>query len=148
MKDLSSDIKLINHLPVVAADADAEALPAAPIDRKGFEGVTFILETGAGGITFDGTNKIEWILEHGDADDALSAVESKDVIGAETDTITGGIVLTFDEARAANVYKIAYTGGKRYVRLRGDFSGTHGAATTVSITAVLSHGHITVGYDA
>ena len=42
---------------------------------------------------------------------------------------------------AATVQKLAYIGGKRYLKLLADFSGTHGTGTPISATVIKECGN-------
>ena len=120
-------------LPAAAYDADntpdAIALGTA-------QSATILIEVGAGGITFSGTNKVEFKLTHADTSDgSYTAVADADVVGATVGA--GGIVLTLDEAHAAaTVTKLGYKGRKGFIKLLPDFSGTHGTATPMSATVL------------
>ena len=61
-----------------------------------------------------------------------------DVTGV--DSVSNGIVKALIAAHAAaDVTKIGYKGGKRYLKLLADFSGTH--ATGTPIDAIVVEGH-------
>lgn len=113
----------------------ADNTPAA-IDLQGFDAATILLAIGVGGITFDATNKIEFKLTHSDDDSTYTAVAQTDV----TDNVTvasGGIIKSLVQAHAAaSVTKVGYVGGKRYLKLLADFSGTHGAGTPICAQVV------------
>lgn len=112
------------------------------VDLQGFESATVELAIGVGGITFDATNKIEFVMQHGDASDLSDAqpVAAKDVQGV---TPTSGIIKALTSAHAAaDVTEIGYVGGKRYVRVNADFSGTHGTGTPISVLIVRGHPHV------
>lgn len=141
MRDMHSHMEIDEAIAPAVLDADNTE---ATVDRDGFESLTYVITTGAGGITFDATNKIEFKLTHSDDDTTYTAVDIDDVLGAEGDAVgAGGIVLTFDEARTADSYKIGYIGGKRYTQLLADFSGTHGTGTAMAAVAIKAHGHLT-----
>jgi hypothetical protein len=100
------------------------------IDLQGFSKVGVYLMPGIGGITFDGTNKIEFILEHSDDNSAFTAVEQADVSGG---TVTTGIFRSLVAAHAAaTITEIGYIGAKRYIRVVANFSGTHGTGTPMA----------------
>lgn len=113
----------------------ADNTPAA-IDLQGFDAATILLAIGVGGITFDSTNKIEFKLTHSDDDSTYTAVAQADV----TDNVTvasGGIIKSLVAAHAAaSVTKVGYVGGKRYLKLLADFSGTHGTGTPICAQVV------------
>ena len=141
MRDMATYMKAVTSIE--ADDALAADNTEVSVDRAGYESVTYVISSGAGGITFSGTNKIEFKLTHSDDDVTYTAVEAGDVIGAEGDAVgAGGIVLTFDEARAAADYVIGYVGHKRYTQLLADFSGTHGTGTPIAAVAILGHPHL------
>ncbi len=109
----------------------ADNAPAA-VDLRGFRKATLALAIGVGGITFDGTNKIDYKLTHSSDNVTYTDVTDDDVItdGLAPASIATGIVRSLVAAHAApTVQKIGYIGGKRYVKLLEDFSGTHGTGT-------------------
>lgn len=138
MRDLHSSVKVANLITPVFADADTALVSA---DLQGFDGAEVLIQAGVGGITFSTTNKIEFKLTHSDeAADNFTAVAQDDVVGATVDT--GGIVLSFVAAKAAaTVHRVGYVGGKQYLRLLADFSGTHGTETALSACALLGYPH-------
>jgi len=118
-----------------SATISADNTPAT-VDLGTAGSCTIFLEVGVGGITFSGTNKVEFKLTHSDDDDTYEAVTLADVVGP-TSVGTGGIVSSLVAAHAAaTVEKIGYIGRKRYIKLLADFSGTHGTGTPMSALAV------------
>lgn len=137
MRDLYNNLGFAIAIP--AAEYDADSTPAS-IDLLGFDSAVIELSIGEGGITFSGTNKIEFKLTHSDsATEGFTAVTAADVLGVET-VGTGGIVKALTAAHATpSVTKIGYIGNKRYLRLLADFSGTHGTATGIAATVIKGH---------
>jgi hypothetical protein len=134
-KDLASRISLVQAIgPAVLA---ADTTPSA-IDLVGFQGAALAIAVGVGGITFDATNKIEFTLQHSDDDSSYADVTVDDINGKDAPaTVTSGIVKALTAAHAsANVSEIGYIGGKRYLKLKADFSGTHGTGTPISATVI------------
>jgi hypothetical protein len=129
------------NFPVVVLDPAtlaADNTPAA-IDLLGYGAALLLLAIGVGGITFSGTNKIEFKLTHSDDDVTYSDVTDADVVKDAycPATITTGIIRSLVAAHAAaTVQKLGYVGGKRYIKLLADFSGTHGTGTPMSAVAV------------
>lgn len=125
--------------PVLAlgpATLAADNTPAA-IDLLGFDSAAVLVQVGVGGITFDSTNKIEVKLRHGDSSTASehTAVDQDDVVGVTLGT--GGIIKALTAAHAAaTVDKLSYLGGKRYLSVLADFSGTHGTGTPIAVLVV------------
>jgi len=136
MKDLHSRITRVVAIgnAVLAADNS----PAA-IDLQGYESAEILLDIGIGGITFSGTNKIEFVLTHSDDDSTYSAVATADMLGVTV--ASGGIIKSLVAAHAAaNVYRYGYKGGKRYLKLLADFSGTHGTGTPIAASVLKGRG--------
>jgi len=133
MKDLHSGVSVATLIG--AAVLTADNTPAS-IDRAGFEAVEIVLAIGAGGITFSGSNKIEFVLTHSDDDTTYTNVADADLLG-----VTGtanGIIKALTSAHAAPAsYRFGYKGGQRYLKLLADFSGTHGTGTPIAATAIL-----------
>lgn len=118
----------------------ADNTPAS-VDLQGFDAATVLLSIGAGGITFDATNKVEFVLTHSDDDSTYTNVTDDDVIGVTG--ITGGIIHSLVAAHAsATETKIGYRGGKRYLKLLADFSGTHGTGTPIAATVLKGGAHV------
>lgn len=135
MRDLARIVSPAYTLPPVVRNADANG---TGVDLRGFDSAAVILMPGIGGITFDGTNKIEFKIEESDDNSAFTAVAQADVLGATV--ATGGIFRTLDAAHAAaTITEISYIGAKRYVRVVADFSGTHGTGTPIAAIVVRGH---------
>lgn len=132
MRDMASDISGVPAiLPAVYA-ADSTVIT---IDLLGYEGCTLFIYSGAGGITFSGTNKVEFVLTESDDNSTYANVASASIVGAPT--VTNGIVDSFVAAKAAaSIKEIGYKGSKRYLQLLADFSGTHGTGTAIAAIAV------------
>lgn len=134
--DLVSDLSALVLIP--SASISADNTPAS-IDLAGYGSCTILIEVGAGGITFSGTNKVEFVLTESDDNSSFSNVVDADVIHSPL-TVSNGIIYNLIAAHAAGtVVRIGYKGTKRYLKLLADFSGTHGAATPISAVALLGH---------
>ena len=109
---------------------------AITVDLQDARGVEFILSIGIGGITFSGTNKIEFVLQESDDDATYTDVADADVLGMTV--ASDGIVKALTSAHAtAAVYRFGYRGTKRYLQLTPDFSGTHGTGTPIAAVAMI-----------
>lgn len=129
---------------IAAATLAADNTPGA-IDLRDYQSATLLLSIGVGGITFSGTNKIEFVLTHSDDDVTYVNVTDDDVIkdSLAAVTVTNGIVRALTAAHAAaTLQKLGYIGGKRYLKLLADFSGTHGSGTPISATVVRTDGDL------
>jgi len=130
--DVHSDIGA--KVMIGAAALSADNTPPA-VDLDGFGAAEILLNVGIGGITFSGTNKIEFKLTHSDDDSSYVAVTDDDMLGVTGGVGTGGIIKSLiAEHAAAAAYRFGYIGGKRYLKLLADFSGTHGSGTPLAAT--------------
>lgn len=137
MKDIHSAI--LAAVAIGNATLSADNTPAA-IDLLGYDAAEILLAIGVGGITFSGTNKIEFVLTHSDDDVTYTAVETKDMLGVTV--AAGGIIKSLIAAHAAAAaYRFGYKGGKRYLKLLADFSGTHGTGTPIAAIVIKGWGH-------
>lgn len=132
MKDMHSKISVATLIG--AATLSADNTPAA-VDLDGFTAAEIVLNIGVGGITFSGTNKIEFVLTHSDDDSTYTNVDDADMLGVSG--ISNGIIKSLTAAHAAAAsYRFGYKGGKRYLKLLADFSGTHGTGTPIAATVI------------
>lgn len=119
----------------------ADNTPAA-IDCIDCNSVELFIGVGIGGITFSGTDKIEFTLTHSDDNSTYAAVGATDVIlgtNADASVGSGGIVKSLIAAHAAaSLTRVSYVGGKRYLKMLANFSGTHGAATPLTVAVIKS----------
>lgn len=136
MKDLHSHITIVSAIGNVVLAADNT--PAA-IDLQGYASAEVVLSIGIGGITFSGTNKIEFKLTHSDDDTTYTDVTTADMLGVTVSA--SGIIKSLVAAHAAAaVYRYGYKGGKRYLKLLADFSGTHGTGTPIAANVIKGNG--------
>jgi hypothetical protein len=138
MKDIHSGMMIVSAIG--AAVLAADSTPAA-VDLQGHNAAEIVLAIGAGGITFTGTNKIEFVLTHSDDDDTYDAVDASDVLGVPS-VGEGGIIKALTSAHAdPSVHRFGYKGGRRYLKLLADFSGTHGTGTPLAAMVILGRGY-------
>lgn len=136
MKDMHSHILLVSAIGAAVFSADVES---GSIDLQGYNSAEIALAIGAGGIAFSGANKIEFVLSHSDDGVNFIPVATNDVLGAGA--IANGIVKALVAAQAApGVYRFGYKGGKRYLKLVADFSGTHGTGTPIAAIVIKGAG--------
>jgi hypothetical protein len=144
-RDAVSCCKYVNAIAPAVYSADQAG---DLVDLRDYRAATLALHIGVGGITFSGTNKIEFVLQAGNASDGsdLANVTDDDVVNIDSvapASISSGIVRALTAAHAAaTVQKIGYIGGKRYLKLTADFSGTHGTGTPISALVELEDGEI------
>jgi hypothetical protein len=114
---------------IVNATYSADTTPVA-VDLQTYDAAEILLAIGAGGITFSGTNKIEFVLTHSDDNSTYTNVADADLLGV-TGTSNGIIKALTAALSSGGVFRFGYKGGKRYLKLLADFSGTHGTGTPI-----------------
>ena len=131
MKDLANSIAASASLTPAVRTADTNG---TGIDLQGFESATVVWEVGAEGDTLSSTVKIEAQLEHSDDDSTYTTVAQADVVDG---TVSSGVFATYDaNSEAPAVAKIGYIGGKRYVRVVDQRTGTHSTGTPTSAIVI------------
>ena len=147
MKRDNLDLSYLLNLGPITISADNTPTTIDLVDAGSAD---IVLLTGVGGITFDGTNRIEWKVTPSDDDSSYAAVATGDVIlkeNCDASVGAGGIVRSHITAHAAASFaRASYVGGKRYVRVLADFFGTHGAGTPLAVVAVRSR--LAIGGDS
>jgi hypothetical protein len=134
MKDIFRTTRTVIALAPAARNADNTS---DAIDIRGFRSVLLQIAVGIGGITFSGTNKVEYKLQHSLNGTDFDAVAQRDVSGV---TVTGaGIVRALIAAHATpSIVPVGYIGGRPFLRLFTDFSGTHGTPTPMGALVLLA----------
>jgi len=133
MKDLANNVKVIQSIAPVVGTADANG---TGVDLQGFESAMAVVDTGVEGDTLSSSVKIDFKLEDSDDDSTYSAVTS--ALHVTDGTVdSNGIFLTLDDnAETPQVTSIGYVGGKRYLRVVADFTGTHTNGTPYAVSIV------------
>ncbi len=136
MFDLKNNIELVECLNAIVKAADTDA---TGIDTQGFNSSMAIVNVGAPGITFSGSNKVDIKLEDSSDNSTFTAVTNNNfVTGGTVDS--SGIWQTIDADGDCNaVYGIGYVGPERYYRVVLDFSGTHGTGTVFGVVGAQSN---------
>lgn len=135
MRDIHHNLGIVEAIP--PAVYSAASTPGA-VDLLGFDAAEIAIQVGVGGITFTGTNKIEFVLTHSNDDVTYSAVTDADLLGVAGGA--DGVVLALKTAHAtASVTRVGYVGDKRYLKLLADFGGTHGTGTPIAATVIKGH---------
>jgi hypothetical protein len=134
MRDLANNVVVAQSIAPVVGTADANG---TGIDLKGFESATIVVNTGIEGDTLSSSVKIDFKLEDSDDNSTYAAVTSG-IIDATANA--SGIILTLDaNAETPQVTVVGYTGGKRYVRVVADFTGTHSNGTPIAASVIKGH---------
>lgn len=137
-KDISKNLGVMFALaPAVYEDSNT---PAA-IDIGNFAAAILVLAIGVGGITFTADNKIVFKLTHSVDNSTYEAVAQEDVKGVTVGE--GGVVKSLVAAHAAaSVTKVGYHGGRRYLKLLAEFSGTHATGTPIAAVVVAGEPYV------
>ena len=134
MRDLANNVVVAQSIAPVVGTTDANG---TGIDLKGFESATIVVNTGVEGDTLSSSVKIDFKLEDSDDDSTYAAVTSG-IIDASADA--SGIFLTLDaNGETPQVSWVGYTGGKQYVRVVADFTGTHSNGTPIAASVIKGH---------
>lgn len=135
MRDLISNIKLTSGLDAEVKAADTDC---ADLDMQGYRSVVILANIGTEGITLDGSNYIEFVIQHADDDgsgspDTYADVTDNNIILGGTVDSAGAFALVNAAADDNATYSIGYVGIKRWVRAQVEFTGTHGTGTPVCV---------------
>ena len=104
MRELSREISVAQSLtPTVLRTASASG---ATVDLATYEGATFIIDCG---VITDGTHTVVLQESDTDVDGNFTAIADADLVGSEP---------AMTSVNDSQIFKIGYTGSKRYVRTR------------------------------
>lgn len=145
MKDLANNISVAQSIAPAVVTSDTNG---TGVDLQFFESATVIVDTGVEGDTLSSSVKFDFILEDSDDNSSWSAVTSQlHVTDGTVDS--SGIFLTLDaNAETPQVTSIGYVGGKRYLRVTADATGTHTNGTPMSVSIVKGHPRHNVDADS
>jgi hypothetical protein len=133
MKDLANSISIVQSIAPVVGTSDTNG---TGVNLQFFESAVAVVDTGVEGDTLSGSVKIDFKLEHSDDDSSYSAVTSQSHVTDGT-VDSSGIFLTLDaNAETPQLTSIGYVGGKQYLRVVADFTGSHSNGTPISATVV------------
>lgn len=129
MKDLHSKIKVVSAITpaAVGTTGSANGTTSAKIDRRGYESVEFVFQSGTSATVADTITPV--IYESDATGSGFTSVADADLIGSEAArTLT-----------AAFSNSIGYRGNKRYLKIQ--LYGTGTATAVVAASAILSNAH-------
>ena len=133
MKDLANNISVVQSIAPVVGSSDTNG---TGVDLQFFESAVAVVDTGVEGDTLSSSVKIDFILEDSDDNSSWSAVTSQSSVTDGT-VDSSGIFLTLDaNAATPQVTSIGYVGGKRYLRVTADFTGTHSNGTPIAVSII------------
>ena len=134
-RDYANDVKKVKALSAAVLTGDANG---ASIDAFGYETVAFTAIVGASGDTLSCSVKVELEVEHSDDNSTWADCANADIKTAVTGTNTGTFAVIDDAAEDDAIYSVQYIGGKRYVRIVANLTGTHPNGIPIGAVAVLS----------
>jgi hypothetical protein len=133
MRDIFNSHKILFLVP--PAVYSANPIPIV-VDLQGFNAACIEFLVGAGGITFDATNRIEFAGSHSDDGVTYANLAVDDVQGPTI--VTNGIINSLVAAHIVpSVSKVGYIGNKRFLKVQPNFFGTRAAGTLFSVVALL-----------
>lgn len=129
MRDFANDMHPVRAISPAAATADNTPWVSQIIDRAGFEGLVFLMNTG-GEVDADAT--FTALVEDGDQ------ANLSDAATVDPSLLTGTVALaSFTFADDNETRKIGYVGRKRYVRLTVTPANNASAAYLSAIALLL-----------
>lgn len=129
MKDMDSNVVVVEGVNPIVMTVAVGAKDTGNIDLQGFDGALLVVHVGAkhASDTLNGTNKITILFQDAEDDGTGSPgsyanVDTVDVVGV---TPASGVVLTIDDAaKCAMVHQFGYVGDKRFVKATATPGGT------------------------
>ena len=117
---------------VVVANSVTQDTNGSSVDLSNVCGATFYAAYGTNTTATDGSNNLQLELEHSDDNVTFTDCADSEVRGSVTGTNTGTFAV-FDNGTADDgaIAKAAYIGGKRYVRVVANVTGSVDAPLTV-----------------
>lgn len=106
------------------------------LDMQGASECRLLVVVGTAGITLDSSNYINLELQDSDDDTTYAAVSDAHTYKPAAGAAASGNFGKLDSMSKDNlVYKTAYKGGKRYLKVNVNFVGTHGVGTPLCVLA-------------
>jgi hypothetical protein len=133
LKDLISNIELNKMLKAATRTGDANS---SSVDNQGARALVLEASIGTSGDTLSGSVKIELEVEHSDDNSSWSDCANSDLSSYVTGTNTGTFAVIDAPGEDDQIYKTAYKGSKRYVRVVANFTGTHTNGTPLAVTGI------------
>lgn len=126
MRDLYNDIGPAQSLSPRAVTA---AVNGVGVDLRGFDGATFLVDTG----TISGTTPTVTVqLQESDDNSTFTAIAAADLIG-------GALPATIGTAEDDTIYKRGYIGTRRYVRVAVTAVGGTSPSLPMAGSVIRSH---------
>jgi hypothetical protein len=102
-------------------------------DLLNYGGCAIIVDLGNSGDTLSGSVKIELEVEHSDDDSTWADCANADILDPVTGTNLGTFAVVDAPTEDSAIFRTEYVGGKRYVRLVLNVTGTHTNGTPISV---------------
>lgn len=132
MKDFHKNIKIVHTVKPVAVGTTgiAGGQLSGVVDRRGYESVEFVVQSGGSASAADTVNMV--VYESDATGSGFASVADADLIGSET-------ALTLSTS-AGKSKSVGYRGNKRYLKIRVYGLGT--ATALVAATTILARPNI------
>lgn len=133
MKDLSNNIvPVMSIIPAVKT----AAANGVGVDLQGYESCLAVVNVGAEGDTLAANLNFQISLQHSDDNSTYTDVVQADIIDGTIAADGNWLILDGTAGgnpdTAGSIHQVGYVGGKRYVRLVIDKTGTHSTGTSIS----------------
>lgn len=141
MKDLDSNVVVVEGVNPIVMTVAVGAKNTGDLDLQAFDGAVVVVHVGAkhASDTLNSTNKITVLVEDADDDGTGAAgtyasVDAVDMVGV---TPASGVCLTIDDAaKCAMVHQFGYVGSKRFLKVTATPAGTIANGVPIAIELV------------
>lgn len=126
------------YVPLLPPLARPASAVSASVDLQNYDSAAFLVNVGAAGDTWSGSNRVEAALQESDDNSAWNAVADSDMLKVVPGGQAAGTFQVFNaNAQAGQIYVTGYRGNKRYVRVALTNYGTTTNGTPMDVIAVL-----------
>lgn len=144
MRDLHNNVDVVRLLDAVLTAPTIDRDGDVDVDTRGYNSCEIVVSVGVSGDTLAAGLNVSLELEDSEDDSTYSDVADAQLLGA-TGGGSGQFALINDPAEDATVYRVGYVGGKRYVRLKVNVTGTHTNGIPIAAVALLGRERHTGG---
>lgn len=107
------------------------------IDMQGYQDLAIVANVGVSADSLSGSVYIALELQHSDTSGSgYAACADTDLVNPVTSVNTGSFAKIDDDAEDNAIFKTAYKGTKRFVKVVVNMVGSHSSGCPVSVTAI------------
>ena len=136
LQDLENNLELSQ---LIAPANKTSGENSSQYDTANVGAVMLAASIGASGDTINDSNYIELEVEHSDDGNNWEDVDDADLTNSVDGTNKGTFAHIDASGELNQLYKTTYIGGKRYVRVVTNLTGTHSSGTVLGVHAVGGH---------